>query len=477
MTAEIDVTLDRPLPQNPDAERAVLGAILTNPVSLYRIDGIVNADDFFKDAHRIIMRVIAMLAEEQIAIDTLTVKAELERQGLLGAVGGHGYVSSLMDGVPDIANVERYARIVKRESDKRRWIIFGSKLSREGMDPLTEPSELAHMVLSMVAGRSSNDDSHQSHSMVEVLSQAFRDLQHETEEGQSTRLTSGMAELDFANVFRRTLVVVASPSNHGKSCFMMNAGDGLARHGHQVLEMTLESTEREISLRWASRTSGVPHSRVQDWSKLRGDDRLRLMEALREAGQSKISMNYRLRTVEGIYAECRRLKSLFGLDAVLIDYAQVIRTEDYIPNEERRLAYIAQLLLEYAIDLDVNITVLSQLNKEWQKRPMYNAQKELTGYDIHQEDTKGCAGIAEAARVMLTFYRPTLVGVQKNHRGDEIGDHYVDFKIAKNNENVRNWYPAHMNEVTQTFLMGTCEDVGCGSSQPKQKPMFEGEKR
>src|SRR5437764_5151866 len=81
--AQLDVALDRPLPQNPEAERAVLGSILTNPHNFYQIVTIVRAEDFFKDANRTIFTAITALAEKGVDIDTLTLKHELAKRGAL----------------------------------------------------------------------------------------------------------------------------------------------------------------------------------------------------------------------------------------------------------------------------------------------------------------------------------------------------------------------------------------------------------
>jgi len=143
--AQLDVTLDRPLPQNPDAERAVLGSILTNANAFYRVVGIINTEDFFKDAHRTIFATIRHLAEESREIDTLTVKEELARNGLLEQVGGHAYVSALMDGVPDTANVERYAKIIKEKSTLRRLIVMGNSVMRAALDVPSEPAEVLNI--------------------------------------------------------------------------------------------------------------------------------------------------------------------------------------------------------------------------------------------------------------------------------------------------------------------------------------------
>jgi replicative DNA helicase len=143
--AQLDVTLDRPLPQSPDAERAVLGSILENPNSFYRVISLVDTEDFFKDAHRLIFAAIRALAEKSVEIDLLTVKNELAKRAQLEQAGGSAYVSSLTDVVPDIANVERYARIVKEKSTLRRLIVMGNSVMRAALDAPSEPGDVLNI--------------------------------------------------------------------------------------------------------------------------------------------------------------------------------------------------------------------------------------------------------------------------------------------------------------------------------------------
>ena len=140
--AQLDVALDRPMPQSPDAERAVLGSILTNANAFYRVISTIGVEDFFKDAHRTIFTAMRRLAEESREIDTLTVKEDLAKRGQLDQAGGHAYISSLVDGIPDVANVERYAHIVKEKSTLRRLIVMGNSVMRAALDAPGEPADV-----------------------------------------------------------------------------------------------------------------------------------------------------------------------------------------------------------------------------------------------------------------------------------------------------------------------------------------------
>ncbi len=139
---QLDVAIDRPLPQSPDAERAVLGSILINNNAFYRVIGTIDTEDFFKDAHRSIFATMRSLAEQSREIDLLTLKEELARRAQLEQVGGSAYISSLVDNIPDVANVERYAEIVKEKSTLRQLVVMSNKVMRAALDAPGEPSDV-----------------------------------------------------------------------------------------------------------------------------------------------------------------------------------------------------------------------------------------------------------------------------------------------------------------------------------------------
>jgi replicative DNA helicase len=127
------VTAEKGLPQNLDAERSVLGAILLDPAALSFVVPVLSQDDFFPDTHRRIYGAMLELSQRSAEIDILTLREELDRVGAMDKVGGAAYLTALLDGVPDVGNVEHYARIVKEKSTLRRLIRAGQRIVREGL--------------------------------------------------------------------------------------------------------------------------------------------------------------------------------------------------------------------------------------------------------------------------------------------------------------------------------------------------------
>jgi replicative DNA helicase len=108
--------LERPLPQNLDAERSVLGAILLDNNALNTVLEVLKATDFFHDHHQCIYKRMLVMAQTQVPIDLVTLTDQLHRSGELESSGGPAYIAQLMDGVPHVTNVGHYARIVKEKS-------------------------------------------------------------------------------------------------------------------------------------------------------------------------------------------------------------------------------------------------------------------------------------------------------------------------------------------------------------------------
>src|SRR5262245_65743995 len=119
---------ERTLPHSLDAEKSVLGAILINNDAFNHAAELIDAHDFFRDAHRRIFDRMVALSERGDAIDFVTLKEELSRKGDLEEVGGPAYIASLADGVPRSANVEHYARIVKEKSTLRSLIHSANRI-------------------------------------------------------------------------------------------------------------------------------------------------------------------------------------------------------------------------------------------------------------------------------------------------------------------------------------------------------------
>lgn len=434
---QLDVALDRPVPQSPDAERAVLGSVLINNNVWYRID--LSTGDFFKDAHATIYRVMALMAEERMNIEPLTLKEELARQGLLEQVGGVAYISSLLDMVPDVANVERYSAIVKEKSQLRKLLILGNKIMRQCLDtPADTPEEIAATAMQALSPVATREDQ-QARPLAEVLSEAYDRQRTLAAANRSVALDIGWPTLNDLKIFYPTLILCTAERQSGKSALMASWSRNLAANGHKNVMFSLESAPREIGLRYTSMETGIPHRFMRDWRPPLFTDahHAKVAECLRTASGRGIFIGKGPHTIEEIVLEIRRLRAVHGIEAAFIDYLQLMTSSLRFERSELMFNHMAQQLLRTAMELDIAICAFSQVNKDG---------------DVAYADS-----VEKSARVRLHFERDKC---------------NVTFMVMKNNEErtEKGGFPAHFDEVTMRWAEGTHEQVGHGA--PAERKLF-----
>jgi replicative DNA helicase len=108
-----DISLEKTLPNNLEAERSILGAILLDDKAVLTVFETIRSQDFYLDSHRKVFEKMIHLMNTSRPIDLITLKEELQRANELESVGGAAYLASLTDGLPRALNIEFYARIVK----------------------------------------------------------------------------------------------------------------------------------------------------------------------------------------------------------------------------------------------------------------------------------------------------------------------------------------------------------------------------
>ena len=430
--ADLAITMDRQMPQSPDAERAILGAVLVNNNAFWRVSQILKEREreFFRDAHRTIYTVMDWMARNNFDIEPLTVKEELVKRGKLEQVGGVAYVTSLMDVVPDVANVERYAEIVHRLFKKREQIILGSRLIQDGFDLEIEPEDSAAMAIPKLSNIATAESS-QARPLVEVLTEAANAMMTLRDSNQSLALTSGWAFLDEHQVFSPVFSVCGGNTKTGKTALMVNFAEALASRDQPVAVISLESSVRALALRYLSIRTSIPHTKMRDWRWLSDRQNASIDDIRRESANRGIYVGFGPVTVEEILLELRRLRAVHGIKAAFIDYLQNVELKKHIENREERFHKISKMLQLAAPELDIHIMGMSQL------RDGAGAEGRITMGDIAYAKS-----IGKSARVALFFKRDGCK---------------VSGQLEANNEGRTNDFHAHFQEETQQFEEGAMD--------------------
>src|SRR5206468_2837287 len=127
-------SLERTLPHNVDAEKSVLGAILVNNENYFRVMETLRPEDFYLDAHRVIYRKMVELIEQAKAIDLITIQDALVRASQLESAGGITYLAGLLDGIPQLANIDHYIQIINEKALLRQLINSANNFMGECFD-------------------------------------------------------------------------------------------------------------------------------------------------------------------------------------------------------------------------------------------------------------------------------------------------------------------------------------------------------
>ncbi len=451
--AQLDTSIDRPLPQNPDAERAVLGSILINNHAFYRVVSTIDTADFFKDAHRMIFAVMRLLAEESREIDLLTVKEELVKRSQLDKIGGSSYISSLVDGIPDVANVERYAKIVKEKSMLRRLIVMGNSVMRAALDAPSEPNDvlnIAEKSLYEIAEGSIDKgfvalDKITRHNMtaVEQLHEAGKLI---------TGIPTGYDRFnEFTSGFQNSdLVIIAARPSMGKTSFMMNIAEAIAipgkdghpRNGAQRLYsvgvFSLEMSKEQIGLRLLSSESGVANHLIRA-GMLSEKNWRDLAEASSRLSKAKIWVDDSpgIDTME-MRAKARRLKMETGLDLVMVDYLQLMSVKGKIESRQQEISQISRGLKAIAKELNLPLVSLSQLSRRPEQR---------TGDHRPQlSDLRESGSIEQDADMVAFIYRDEVYNKETEEKG------IAEIIIAKQrNGPIGDFKLVFRNDITKFF--------------------------
>ena len=363
---------ERTLPHNLEAERSILGAILIRNDAFNAAAELIDADDFFRDAHRRVFDKMVDLNERGQAIDLVTLRDELSRSGDLEPVGGPAYISSLADGVPRSTNVEHYARIVKERSTFRNLIAAANRIQAEAYAAREEASVVLDRaeqeIFAIAEGRI-----HGGFVPLSELAEAsFSTIERlQTVQSAVTGVPTGFADIDemTAGLQPSDLVIVAARPSMGKTAFALNIGAHVGAAGERTVGVfSLEMSKEQLFMRMLTSTAQIDSHRFRT-GLLTESDYSRLSDAMSVLSDARVYIDDTPSIgVLEMRAKSRRLQAEHGLDLVIIDYLQLMQGRGRFENRNQEIASISRSLKALAKELEVPVVALSQLSRAPESR-------------------------------------------------------------------------------------------------------------
>jgi replicative DNA helicase len=432
---------DAPVPPHSvEAEQAVLGGLLLDPIAWDNVADVITPEDFYRPDHKLIFEAIGALAGNGKPCDVVTVVGELDGRSELAAAGGLAYLGSLARDTPTAANVRAYADIVRERSLLRQLIRAGTEIAsavfnndgqtaRELVDRAEQRvfaiAEMgsrgrqgAMAVRSLLPGVIDQiDDAYTNPDKLRGLPTGFADFD---------KMTGGLRPGD--------LVIVAGRPSMGKTTLAVNMAEYAALHTRNIRAsvaiFSMEMPSEQVITRMLSSIGGVPLANLRS-GRISDDDWVRITSATSQLSEAKLFVDETpALTPTELRARARRVKREHGLDLIVVDYLQLMQVPGTKENRATEIAEISRGLKVLAKELAVPVIALSQLNRGVEQRE--NKKPVMS-------DLRESGAIEQDADMILLIYREevydrntTKKGVAEidlvKHRNGEIGTFILTFQ-------------------------------------------------
>lgn len=354
-------------PNSVEAEQSVLGSMLLDREAIIIALEILHCTDFYKEAHKEIFEAMYDLFDRNEPVDLVTLTEELKKRGILDAIGGIPYLTSLATGVPIASNVRHYAEIVEEKSILRKLIKASQEIVHLGYSSDVEVPEIIERAQKSIYDISQDRLDRGFVAIKDVLSDTFDRIEQLYEnKTKITGMTTGFIDLDkkLSGFHKTDLILVAGRPSMGKSALALNLAQNAAVKAEaSVAVFSLEMSREQLMLRMVAAESMVSLGKIRI-GNLNEDEWTKIANAMVPLSQSKIFFDDTPGiSVMEIRSKCRRLKMERGLDLVLIDYLQLMEGERGSENRQQEIASISRNLKVMAKELDCPVIALSQLSR------------------------------------------------------------------------------------------------------------------
>lgn len=412
------------LPHNIASERAVLGSILINPDKIVTVSEYLKSDDFYNPSNRLLFKIMQGLFERGEAIDTLTIKSELEVNDDLEKIGGISYLVEIVNAVPTSSHAEHYAKIVAKKSQLRSIIgnlsdSIGNAYDEDmDVDEIIAKAEQSLIAVSQSSNKSSFRPIHDV-----LLENHVKIEERSNNTSQITGIESGFYDFDklTTGLHEDQLIILAARPAMGKTALALNIAQNVAtKSGKAVAVFSLEMGAESLVERMLSAEGTIINHHIRT-GNLTVDEWQRLIYAQGQLAEAPIYIDDTAGIKIGdIRARARRLsQETDGLGLIVIDYLQLIQGSRSV-NRQQEVSEISRQLKIIAKELKVPVIALSQLSRNVEqrqdKRPILS-------------DIRESGSIEQDADIVAFLYRDDYYQQQKEGQPES---NVTELILAKN---------------------------------------------
>ncbi len=367
-----DELINRTPPRNLEAEQAVLGAVFLAKDAIVTAMEYVQPEDFYTRAHQIIFAAMEKLNDQDVPIDVVSMKNELDKEKQTANIGGIEYLAKLAAAPPTAADVASYAKVVREKAVARRLIETATTIAGKGYEDsedLTDLLDEAERSILNVAESNNQSEMQRMRDLLDVSADHIYELSKQKTD--VTGLAMGYPQLDkmTTGLHADELVILAARPAMGKTAFALNIAQNVAvKTGTTVAIFSLEMGAESLVNRMLCAEGSINANHLRT-GKLSQDEWQSLWVAMESLSQADIYIDDTpgIRVPE-IRAKCRRLAKRTGhLGLVVIDYLQLIEGGN-AESRQQEVSEISRQLKKLAKELACPVIALSQLSRGVEQR-------------------------------------------------------------------------------------------------------------
>lgn len=389
-------------PYNPEAEKAVLGAVLLETEAYYRINETLSVNMFYSQAHQILYSTIENMHKNSVPVDMVTVSEALIKNKTLDIAGGPIYISDLISNVVSTAHIEEHALYIRQEYIRREVMTAAGRMlsSLSQGNDVYEVLNHSCVYLNTLEEGAINTDTLKP--LREVADRAIRQAEQRVSnhrQGKQNGIPTGSRALDkiTGGWQNGDLIIIAARPAMGKTALSLMLMEAAAESNYPVAIFNLEMKGERLADRIILEKTGI-----EDWKYKQGYLSNEEMTLVEECSTYLFSLPVHIddnssQTISKIKSKCRILKKKNKLRLIIIDYLQLTEGEGDALNREQEVARISREAKKMAKALDVPVIMLSQLNRSLESR----ADKRPQLSDIRES-----GAIEQDADMVIFIHRP-----------------------------------------------------------------------
>jgi len=388
-------------PQDIDAERSVLGALMLDKNAIIRVADLIKADNFYTPTHSRIFEAIFELFERGEPIDILTVTKKLKDKNLLTEVGGSAYLTDLINSVPTATHISYYAKLVKQKKLLRDLIRASAEINERVFDTSEDPEDLLDEVEQKIFAISQKSRPQNFVPIKDELKAAYERIEklHQGERGLRG-VSTGFDELDnyLSGLQRSDLIILGARPSLGKTALCLDiARNAAIKTKTPVGIFSLEMSKDQVIDRLIAAEAQVALWKLRTGRLTEDIEFEMIQEALDRLSQAPIFIDDTpSANIIQVRSMVRRLQAEHGLGLLVVDYIQLIQPRTNTNNMVQAMTEVSRGLKSLARELEVPILAAAQLSRAVEQREIKIPRL---------ADLRESGSIEQEADVVLFIYR------------------------------------------------------------------------